>query len=115
MKHTDNIMKIYILHYCCGDRANDNEVFGVFNDFNKLKKIIYEDTKKALEYHKDNLKNLNYSSSWEFDSFNKIIKEEQNIINHIFNCKDCYEVNNLCLDEYDLGYWCYEAELNKQI
>ena len=107
-------MKIYILHYCCGDGANDNEVCGVFDDFNKLKKIIYEGTKNGLKSDKDKLKNLDHSS-WEFDCVNEMIKEEQNIINNIFNCKYCDEVNNLCLDEYDLGYWCYEAELNKEI
>lgn len=107
-------MKIYILRYCCGDGVGDNGVCGVFDDFNKLKKIIYEGTKVVLEFNKDMLKELD-RSSFEFDFSNKLIKEEQNIINNIFNCNDCDEVNDLCLDEYNLGYWCYEAELNKKI
>lgn len=100
-------MKIYILYYYSG---NNSEVRGVFDDFNKLKKIIYEDTKDDLEYYKDD---SNHCYDWV--DYNKIIKKKQNIINNIFNCKDCDEVENLCLEEYGSGYWCYETELNKAI
>ena len=103
-------MKIYILQYCCGDSAGDDEVRGVFDDFNKLKKIIYENTKGTLKFYQDWLNHPH--PAWLND---KTFKEEQNIINHILNCKDCYEINALCLDESNLGFYCYEAELNKEI
>lgn len=96
-------MTIFLLYYNCSDNF-PGDLQAVFDSFDKLKKYIYEDCKSYLQillkYHPDKLAN---------------IKENKKIIDHILSCRDCEDINNLCLDRFDLGYNCFSAELNTYI